>query len=155
MQEATIRKQQHRIRDIHTVEPMAWRLAHYFPHPDQVTTGIYELLMNAIEHGNLEIGFTQKTHLIHEGRWQEEIYMRQRMPQYVAREAMITLEDADDYIRLHIADQGRGFDWRYYLDHKSPDTLPNGRGLQIAMATGFDEIRFNDQGNEVTCIVRK
>jgi len=37
-------------------------------------------LINAVEHGNLQIGYELKTQLVAEGRWREEIERRQDDP---------------------------------------------------------------------------
>ncbi|MGE3713269.1 MAG: ATP-binding protein [Alphaproteobacteria bacterium] len=146
-------KHLYRISNLATVEPLARQLASYFPDPEQIVTAIYELLFNAIEHGNLGIGFAQKTRLVQNGTWEQEIYRRMKDPFYGGRKAMVTLERTPDYCMVQITDQGYGFNWKYYLNYDKPDTLPNGRGLYIVRQSGFDEVRFNERGNQVTCML--
>ena len=43
---------------------LAMLLAHAYPDPNRVVTGILELTLNAVEHGNLNIGYKGKTRLL-------------------------------------------------------------------------------------------
>jgi anti-sigma regulatory factor (Ser/Thr protein kinase) len=55
---------------------------------------------------------------------------------------------------ITITDQGNGFNWPdyMYLDPALMTKL-NGRGIATARLTSFDEIKYNDTGNEVTAII--
>jgi len=143
-----------KLNDIDRVYNLSKTLAHFFPHPEQFVTGIYELLLNAVEHGNLGLGFETKTMLIREGKWHEEIMQRLSLPEYAEKEIHITLTHDEHECRLTIADQGNGFPWREFVNRKAEDHRPNGRGLQIAFSSQFDDIIFNPIGNEVTCVVQ-
>ncbi len=44
--------------------------------------GLSELLVNAIEHGNLEIGYDEKSRLLQSEGWQGEIDRRLALPEY-------------------------------------------------------------------------
>ena len=53
-----------------------------------------------------------------------------------------------------VADQGIGFDWRSLPDPKEKSNLLNRNGRGIMMARyAFDEMIYNDTGNEVTLVV--
>jgi serine/threonine-protein kinase RsbW len=58
-------------------------------------------------------------------------------------------------IEARITDQGRGFDPSQVPDPTSPENLmkPCGRGLFL-MRQLLDEVSFNDQGNQVTLVLR-
>lgn len=143
---------EYRFKELEKVDPLAQALAAHFPDPASVTTAIYELLVNAVEHGNLGIGFARKSQLLKEGKWQQEITRRQRMLPYAAREASVTLEYGEYGWVLCVTDQGEGFDWQQYCLRAEGLALPHGRGLQIVLHSGFDEVLFNASGNQVTCI---
>jgi DNA-binding response OmpR family regulator len=53
-----------RMRDLHECNLVASQVAHLCPEPYRVVTGISELLINGLEHGNLGIGYEEKNHLI-------------------------------------------------------------------------------------------
>jgi anti-sigma regulatory factor (Ser/Thr protein kinase) len=134
------------------VANLAQTLARYFPKPEQSVTGIHELLLNAVEHGNLGIGFNTKTGLIRQGKWKEEVARRLALPEYSGREVEIELSHDAHECRLVIADQGKGFPWKEYLGRSTGGREPNGRGLWIAFNVAFDRLLFNAAGNEVTCV---
>lgn len=143
-----------KLKDLEGIHHLSQLLAQYFPEPEQFMIGIYELLLNAVEHGTLGIGFETKTLLLREGRWKEEIARRLSLPEYAGKEVDIKLTYNEQECRLSIADQGQGFPWKDYIGRPMGDKLPNGRGLWIAFNSKFDRIDFNPAGNEVTCVAR-
>lgn len=149
-----IRIYNYKLKDLDNTYILSQTLAHYFPKPEQFVTGIYELLLNAVEHGNLGIGFEAKTQLIRQGTWKDEVSRRMTLPEYAQKEVEIKLTYDDEECRLTITDQGNGFPWKQYLGHPPSARLPNGRGLWIAFNSQFDSITFNPTGNEVTCVVQ-
>jgi len=60
-----------------------------------------------------------------------------------------------DSIRARITDQGRGFDPYAVPDPTRPENVvkPGGRGLFL-MRQLLDEVLYNDQGNQVTLVLR-
>jgi serine/threonine-protein kinase RsbW len=62
---------------------------------------------------------------------------------------------ANGQIRACVTDQGMGFDHRSIPDPTTPENLlnPGGRGLFL-MRQLLDEVSFNDQGNQVTLVLR-
>jgi DNA-binding response OmpR family regulator len=70
---------------------LAMLLAHAYPDANRVVTGILELTLNAIEHGNLNIGYKEKSRLIEEERLDNEIERRLSDPLYSSREATAQL----------------------------------------------------------------
>ncbi len=145
----------YKIRSFEEVYNLSLILAHHFPEPDHFFTAIYELIFNAVEHGNLEIGFENKTKLLRQGLWEQEVLRRFSMPEYREKEVAVKLNANDNEFYLTIADQGKGFPWKEFLGRKVDRTLPNGRGLWIASSAKFDQITFNTEGNEVTCMMRQ
>jgi len=138
----------------HEIPMLSHTLAKQFPHPDNVISGIHELLINAVEHGNLELGFTLKTRLFQSGLWESELKKRIAMPYYARRRVNIEVIHGKNECHLTIIDQGKGFLWTEYLKKPIPSKNLNGRGLVIAFAAGFNSIKFNNMGNQVTCTSR-
>lgn len=128
-------------------------LASAYPDADLVVVGITELLINAIEHGNLEIGYQKKSELIAQGRWLDEITRRQRVVPYISRYVDVMFQRSPGEIRLSVKDQGRGFDWQHYLEIH-PDRVydTHGRGIAIAKQVSFDELDYLGVGNEVEAV---
>lgn len=141
-----------KLKDLEGIYNLSQALAQYFPKPDQFVTGIYELLLNAVEHGNLDIGFTTKSELIRQGKWKEEVARRLSMPENAGKEVEIRLTYNDKECKITITDQGKGFRWKDFVGRPVGNKSPNGRGLWIAFNSKFDRIMFNSSGNEVTCV---
>lgn len=150
-----MQRRKFRIQHLHEVSGMAEYLAEFCPRAPDAKSGFFELLLNAIEHGNLEIGFEQKTRLLAAGRWAEEVNARAADTRYADRSVDIVLTCHPFCHEVRIADGGRGFNWRQALDMDPDHTHLHGRGLIIAQSCGFDRLRFNMRGNEVVCISKR
>lgn len=142
-----------KLADLDSIYQLSVTLAQYFPASDQFVTGIYELLLNAVEHGNLGIGYEQKADLIRQGTWHEEVSRRLSMPEYANKEVEVRISKNNKECRLTISDQGEGFAWRHHIGRLASARQPNGRGLWIVFNSKFDRVIYNPAGNEVTCIV--
>lgn len=135
-------------------ESLATLLANFFPDPDLALTGISELFINAVEHGNLNINYELKSALVKDNRWQEEINSRLADPFYRSRQVTVVFERKVDACYLQITDEGEGFDWKRYLDvDPARATHNHGRGIAMANMLSFNRLVFNEKGNQVTGIV--
>lgn len=125
------------------------------PDPSCAVMGLTELMINAIEHGNLEISFEEKTELLRSGSWAEEVQRRQVDPRYQDRHAKLMLEIEDRHLRLRIQDQGSGFDAQRYLVME-PARLHDlhGRGIALANSLGFDKLEYIGCGNQVDIAIK-
>jgi len=112
--------------------------------------GIEEVITNAIEHGNLGITFEEKSKAIQDGRLADLIAAKGRESDAAGRSVRITSRLSPQRFEITIRDDGRGFNWRD-LPAVIPENLLafNGRGLFLTKIY-FDEVSFNDAGNEVT-----
>ena len=104
---------------------------------------MHELLINAIEHGNLGITYAEKTELVLSGEWFAEVERRLADPIYAEKEAQLTFHAATDAITVNIQDAGHGFDWEQYLE-LSPERAADvhGRGISAARAMSFDSLEY-------------
>lgn len=141
------------ITTLQEAEKLATMLASHCPNPDMASVGIWELLANAIEHGNLEIDFALKSALLMQGRHHAEIERRLRLPQYRHRVVNVVFQQNRRTIRLRITDEGPGFDFETVLKTDRPALAPNGRGLMLARTMTFTRIRFIGKGNVVDAII--
>ena len=134
---------------------LAMLLAHAYPDATRVVTGILELTLNAIEHGNLNIGYKEKSRLIEEEQLDSEIERRLSDPLYSSREATAQFVRRPDTLSLHISDQGKGFEWQKYLNfdpERAFDT--HGRGIAMANKLSFDTIEYRGNGNQVIAVLQ-
>ena len=131
-------------------EQLATQLAALFPQPARSLSGITALLLNAIEHGLLGIGYQLKGELLAANGWTTEVARREKLPENQPKAVKVTLEKQPDRTRLTITDPGTGFDWRSYLEFSHERaTARHGRGIAQARAGGFDKLAYNPTGNIV------
>jgi CheY-like chemotaxis protein len=129
---------------------LAYGLANAFPDPECVAPGLLELLLNAVEHGNLAITYEDKSRLMYEGQWTEEINRRLDAPEFRDREVAVTFSRNAEEFTLTIQDQGDGFDWREYLEFNPRRAFDShGRGIAIARKMSFDSVEYHGNGNTV------
>jgi CheY-like chemotaxis protein/anti-sigma regulatory factor (Ser/Thr protein kinase) len=117
----------------------------------QVGVALREALVNAVEHGSLELDSAQKesdpqgyTALGH---------TRRALAPYRDRKVRVTVTTTDSAVRFQIRDEGPGFDPKTLPD---PEDLANlerayGRGL-LLIRTFMDEVHHNAEGNEITLV---
>jgi anti-sigma regulatory factor (Ser/Thr protein kinase) len=130
-------------------------LAKACPDPERVVIGLSELLINAVEHGNLEISYEEKSDLMRAGRWSEEVRRRLEVERFAGRVATARFERDEGRMRIIICDQGPGFDPSPYLQIDPGRVFDShGRGIAIANLLSFDEIRYRNGGREVEAMVR-
>ncbi len=124
------------------------------PEPDRAATGLWELLLNAVEHGNLGITYEEKKHLMEKDEWSTEIERRILVPENASKKVIVKFERSDNDIRFLIQDQGQGFDWRPFMELSTERAFdPNGRGIHMARLLSFDSIQYIGKGNEVITVI--
>ena len=141
-------------KTIYSARDLAALLANTCPEPQRVVVGLAELLLNAVEHGNLGIKFEEKGRLRRENRWEEEVAARLADPANADREVWVEYVREPNRIRILIRDQGEGFDWRRHLAADPAQAMGlHGRGIAIARMMSFDSIEYRGCGNEVEVVV--
>ena len=131
-------------------ENIALLVGRIFPSPELAVPGLYELLINAVEHGNLEIGYEEKGRLLASGTLEDEIQRRLNLPEYKNRKAIIQYSNNGNEIRVRITDEGKGFDWQPFIKiETSRATSSNGRGIVKAKFLNFEKMDYYGTGNQV------
>ena len=112
--------------------------------------GLLELLINAVEHGNLGITYQEKSALRQTGDWEAEVAHRLTLTPWRDRSAQVELTQKQSEIEFIIRDEGSGFDWTRYL-HFDPERAfdLNGRGVAMANTLGFQFLEYQGCGNTV------
>jgi len=143
--------------DIYEVENVVFeitsRLTQFFSAKEifNISLGLAELVTNAVEHGNLEVSYDEKTQFLQDGTYFEELERRSHTEPYKSRKVVINYTLDRNELKFVIKDDGSGFDWRNLPSPKSILSECHGRGITITRHY-FDGIAFNDIGNEVTLI---
>ncbi|NDF11948.1 MAG: response regulator, partial [Proteobacteria bacterium] len=147
-----IQKEEFSIRTIDEAQMLATHISNFYSDPARVVVGIAALLTNAIEHGNLGIGYEQKSQLVNKGQgeWEKEVERRLGLPENANKKVVVQLAKEGKKISIHIKDQGQGFNWKTYMDFDPRRvTDPNGRGIAMANIMVPGTIEYLGSGNEV------
>lgn len=143
-----------RFRTLDDAKSLAFYIANCFPEPEKAIFGLNELLINAVEHGNLGITYSEKTKLVLSGTWIQEVERRLEVPKYKEKTGRLIFKAANDSIAVTIKDEGEGFDWSKYIELSPLRAMdPHGRGIAATRLMSFDSLEYLGVGNEVVCKV--
>lgn len=139
-----------RFRDLEQARTLSYCLAKACPEPERVVQGLQELLVNAIEHGNLGISYAEKGELMMAGTWFNEVQRRLQLPVNRQRYAEVQFQRSAKTLDFTIQDQGAGFNWQDYLDFSPERAFDlHGRGIAMARNLSFDHLEYFGNGNSV------
>jgi CheY-like chemotaxis protein/anti-sigma regulatory factor (Ser/Thr protein kinase) len=142
------------IRDLEEGRLLANLLARACPDPARAIHGLQELLINAVEHGNLGMTYAEKGTLLLADRWEQEVERRLGLPDYRERRVEIRFVNQPDRVEFTIRDQGDGFDWSKYLDFSPERAFDlHGRGIAMARKLSFDSLEYLGNGNTVVATI--
>ncbi|HPJ38557.1 MAG TPA: ATP-binding protein [Spirochaetota bacterium] len=131
-------------------------LVSFMEHKDinLIRIAVREILINAIEHGNLNITFEEKTSALLEDRYFRFIGERQNDPRFCNKKVYIDyMVDAEKVI-YRITDEGNGFDHEEMFkkaDDVNEEMEAHGRGITMAKNI-FDTVKYNKKGNQVLLV---
>ncbi len=134
------------------VTNISFYVAQLYPDAEEVIMGIKELMLNAVEHGNLGITYEEKTELNNKGAWVDEVNQRLLLAENKHKFAKAVLKKMPQEIVFVLEDQGKGFDWEKYLQMSPERALHNhGRGIAMSKMMSFDSMEYIAPGNKVIC----
>lgn len=119
-----------------------------------IKLALYEALANAVEHGNLEISFAEKSAAMTQPGGLEKLLAERRShPRLGARMVHIVVIYGPDVVEYRILDEGPGFDPDKYTGPQalSDSTALHGRGLAL-IRHYMDEVSWNDDGTEIRMV---
>lgn len=151
---SALRRGTFEFRTIAEANELGTLLAYACPDPETQVVGLSELLINAVEHGNLGISYKEKSALLAENGWQTEVDRRLTLDEYRNRIVRVAFERHDGEVRIFIRDEGSGFDWKSYLEidpRRAFDT--HGRGIAMAKMLSFSRLEYHGNGSEVVACV--
>jgi anti-sigma regulatory factor (Ser/Thr protein kinase) len=121
----------------------------------RVGTALHEALVNAIEHGNLELRSELRDNDDLRG-YRALAEQRRQCSPYRERRVRVHARFSREQAVYVINDDGPGFDVSRLPDPTDPANLEkvSGRGIFL-IRTFMDEVRFNATGNEVTLTKRR
>lgn len=141
-------------RTLREANILAQFIAKACPNPRMSVMGISELLINAVEHGNLSIGSQEKAELQRQNIWMEEIERRLNLPQNQQKCVTVELTRSETELCIVVTDQGEGFDWQSFEKRHPNDPLSShGRGILLAKQLVFKSLEYSGKGNVVTGVI--
>ncbi len=117
----------------------------------RIILALKESLINAIDHGNLELDSSLRDH--HDNRYADLGDERKNQAPYAQRKVRLISEISPNKVTYTICDEGPGFDPASIPDPRDPENLlrSHGRGM-ILILNFMDEVFHNDQGNQITMV---
>lgn len=114
-------------------------------------TTLMELLTNALEHGNCNISYEEKTACLESGgNILGLIAEKNKDPKIAARKIHIAYKIGKTKSKFLIRDEGDGFDWRSRLNTtETVETATHGRGMLLSKQL-VSNLTYNEKGNEVS-----
>ncbi len=141
-------------RTLDEAKSLSALLAYMCPEPKKSVLGLWELMLNGVEHGNLGITYDEKSELNDANTWHVEVERRLNLPENIDKKVTIQCEKQKDKISFLVTDGGEGFNWQEYVE-LSPDRAfdNHGRGIAMAGMQSFDTIEYRGNGNEVEATI--
>jgi CheY-like chemotaxis protein len=120
----------------------------------RVSVALQEALVNAIQHGNLEISSQLRED--DEPLYYRLIEQRRAQKPYRTRRVQVIAKESPAEAAYVVRDEGPGFDPQTLPDPTDPCNLERcyGRGL-LLIRTFMDEVYHNETGNQITLIKRR
>jgi anti-sigma regulatory factor (Ser/Thr protein kinase) len=107
-----------------------------------------EAVINAFEHGSLEIGIMEKHRSINEDTY--EILLNKKAEENRHKKitcAVAYIEERVPILRISVTDEGKGV-VSYWRQREYPETIFCGRGVEI-IRNYVDQIYYTETGNEI------
>lgn len=117
--------------------------------------GLWELFINAIEHGNLEISHEEKSVLLSSQTLNDVTMQRLSDEKFKNHYVRVSFLIDEGNISFDIKDDGKGFHWEPFLSvEEARISENNGRGIAVAYEMSFDELTYLERGNRVQCQIK-
>lgn len=138
------------IKTIDDAKSLSSVLAYTAPAPQNTAVGLFELMINAIEHGTLQMTYEEKTRLIKQDKLQQEIQRRLALPEHKNKVVEVLFERTDTQLQFTVRDSGEGFHYSPFLEFSIERAMhSHGRGIMIANKLSFDELIYQNNGSTV------
>ncbi|ASJ21198.1 ATP-binding protein [Brachyspira hampsonii] len=135
------------------IENLSAEVKKYIPNNEieLFAAALYEVIMNAIEHGNLNILYETKKSWLKKNVYHKKLKELLKTDKAKSTHVEITLQIEDDNIIISVKDQGLGFKPKQEAKKINNDGFAreSGRGIMM-IKSYFDEVKFNKKGNVIT-----
>jgi DNA-binding response OmpR family regulator len=123
---------------------------------DVIAMAYHEALVNALEHGNLDMDSSLKgDFILGQDTYAALLHSRLEDPAFASRRVEVLVSTTPERYEVTILDDGPGFDIGM-ITKISADTLTKqcGRGLAMIRMV-MDEVIHNEKGNQIKLVVKK
>ncbi|MDR1761172.1 MAG: response regulator [Bacteroidales bacterium] len=112
--------------------------------------GLNEIIINAIEHGNLKISFTEKTNAIQNNTYETLLEERMNREENKQKKVLINFFHNHNYCEWTIKDSGTGFLHKNYLENSTFNSIDGLHGRVIFITRfQFDEMDYEENGTKI------
>jgi anti-sigma regulatory factor (Ser/Thr protein kinase) len=118
---------------------------------DRLHVALFEMLMNAVEHGNCRITYDEKTRWLNEGRDSLDL-IREKLkdPDTFRKKVYFSYRIGSERSAFVIRDEGEGFNWKGHKKAQGDINLEmHGHGIKMT-SHYVEDLRYNEKGNEVS-----
>jgi hypothetical protein len=137
------------VQTLEQARDVALFLGRNAPDPCQASVGLYVLLANAIEHGNLEFDATEKAKGLAEGSWRRRLDRRMAEPDFAGRRVHLRYYRGGRALSFLIQDDGPGIDAETAEMANPSRAGYRGKGIKLARSLGFTQVTYLGVGNTV------
>jgi anti-sigma regulatory factor (Ser/Thr protein kinase) len=117
---------------------------------DALHVALFEMLMNAVEHGNCDITYDEKTQWLDEhGDILDLIRKKNQDPEIRAKRVFFSYRITQQKSFFSIRDQGEGFDWRSRVSEQGANLEAHGHGIRMT-SHYMSNLQYNEAGNQVS-----
>jgi CheY-like chemotaxis protein/anti-sigma regulatory factor (Ser/Thr protein kinase) len=117
----------------------------------QFVSALYELIVNAYEHGNFAVSYDMKQRLLESGEYEDYLIAKEKEladKKKIRIKLFSSKKDTKRCITAQICDEGDGFDTIIFKNRYISEEIFHGRGLAIAKKM-VDSLYYNEKGNKV------
>ncbi len=137
------------------IENICLKISKYITDIDLFSSALYEVIINAIEHGNLNILYEQKKEWLQKNIYNKKLkeLLKSELAKNTNIELTLDINENDKIIIIKVKDNGEGFNINKALKAIKDDGFAreSGRGI-IIIRSYFDEVKHNKKGNVITLI---
>jgi CheY-like chemotaxis protein len=123
-------------------------------HVEGAKLGLYEVIVNAIEHGNLGITYEEKEKTLNDGSYHSLLQERLGRANEQGKKVFIQSTLNGSGVTIEVRDEGIGFDFTKLAPMLDTEGIMSAHGRGILLASlYYDRVEYVDPGNKV--ILRK
>ena len=150
---STLKSISFKLQTLDEAGDVAMFLARRMPRHCESAVGLYVLLANAIEHGNLDFSTEDKAQGLASGNWNGKLAHRMAEPDYFHRRVSVECQHGERLISLLIQDDGDGIDAETAEMANPQRAGYRGRGIKLARSLGFAELTWLGTGNMLAATI--